>query len=77
MIALTQAWQGLSNSEAQFDAAAGQIARAPRADLGQGDQVDLSTAAVALLQARNSFETNLKVMQTAGQMEKKLLDMVG
>jgi hypothetical protein len=80
MVALTQALQGLSSSQAQFDVAAGQIARSPLADQGKvapQDQVDLSTALVALLQSRNSVEANLKVLKTADEMEKKLLDVVG
>jgi len=80
MVALTQALQGISNAETQFNTAASQIARAPLAALGPGapaDQVDLSTAAVALLQSRNSFDANIKVLKTADQMEQKLLDTVG
>ena len=73
MVELTQALQGLSRAEAQFNQAAAQIARAP----GQpGDQIDLSTEAVALLQSRNSFEANTKVIKIADEMQQTLLHMV-
>ena len=45
--------------------------------LEQGDQVDLSTEAVALLQSKNSFEANTKVVKVADQMDRTLLDMMG
>ncbi len=71
--------QGLASSQAQFDTAARQVARAPLADLNQGpqgDQVDLSTAAVALLDSRNSFDANIKVLKTSDEMQKTLINMI-
>ncbi|HUA22199.1 MAG TPA: flagellar basal body rod C-terminal domain-containing protein [Bryobacteraceae bacterium] len=72
--------QGLSTAESQFNTAASQIARAPLAALNQGppsDQVDLSTAAVALLESRNSFDANIKVLKTGDEMQQTLLNMIG
>lgn len=72
--------QGLSSAQAQFDTAASQIARAPLADLNPGpagDQVGLSTAAVALLQSRNNFEANVKVLKTSDEMQQTLINMIG
>ena len=62
--------------------AAQKIAQFPVAPIlqsgsGQGDQVDLSTEAVALIQSRNSFEANTKVIQIADEMDKTLLNAVG
>jgi flagellar hook protein FlgE len=40
------------------------------------DSVDLSPQMVAMLAARNQFQTNARVIQTADDMQKKLLDML-
>ena len=77
MVGLTHALEGMARSEAQFNGVADKIARLPLSQFGQGDQVDLSAEAVALLQAKNSFEANTKVVKVADQMEQTLLDMTG
>jgi flagellar hook protein FlgE len=64
---MVQAAQGLQASEAQFDRVAQDIAAQ------QSDHVDLSTQAVALLQAKNSFEANLKALEAGDEMTKTLL----
>jgi hypothetical protein len=76
MVGLSAALEGLSRSEMQFDQAASSIARTPVAAQGQ-DAVDLSAAAVALLQARNNFEANTKMIKVADQMEQMLLNVLG
>lgn len=43
----------------------------------QGDTVDLSTEMVALLQAKNNFAANTKVIQAADQMTQSLLNVLG
>jgi hypothetical protein len=77
MVGFTQALQGLARSEAQFNVTADRIARLPLSTAGAGDSVDLSAAAVALLQARNNFEANTKLIKVADQMEQALLDAIG
>lgn len=42
-----------------------------------GDTLELSSDMVALLDAKNQFAANTKVVQTANDMQKKLLDMLG
>lgn len=42
-----------------------------------GDTVDLSTEVVSLLQSKNDFESNTKVLQTENEMTKSLLNMIG
>jgi flagellar hook protein FlgE len=42
-----------------------------------GDSVDLSSEMVSLIQSRNDFASNTKVVQTEDQMTKSLLDMIG
>jgi flagellar hook protein FlgE len=77
-IGQTQALQGLQRSEAQFNQAASNIARAPFSSATpQGDQVDLSTQAVALLTAKNSFEANTKVLKVDDEMTRTLLNAIG
>ena len=79
MVAMTQALQGLARSEAQLNGVAQKLAQLPvlPSENGPGDQVDLSAEAVALIQARNSFEANTKMMKVAEEMQKALLDVVG
>jgi len=74
-IGQTQSVQGLQRSEAQFDQTAANIARAPFSP--PGDQVDLSTQAVALIQSKNSFEANIKALKVDDQMTQTLLNIVG
>ncbi len=81
MVQMTQALQGLSSSEQQFDRAAQKIAQfpvsTPQSGTGPVDQVDLSAQAVALIQSRNSFEANTKVIKVADEMQQTLLNAVG
>ena len=74
MLGLLPALDGLLHSSAQFDRAAKYIARAT---YQQSDTLDLSAAAVALIQSRNNFEANSKVAQIADEMEKTLISTVG
>ena len=76
MVALTSALEGLTRSEAQFNQAARSIARAPLS-AGPTDTVDLSTAAVALLTARNNFEANTQIIKISDQLEQTLINTLG
>ena len=40
------------------------------------DSVDLSSQMVAMLAARNQFKANARVIQTADDMQKKLLNLL-
>jgi flagellar hook protein FlgE len=40
------------------------------------DAIDLSSQMVAMLAARNQYQTNARVIQSADDMQKKLLDML-
>ena len=42
-----------------------------------GDSVDLSTEMVNLIQARNGFESNTKVLQVEDEMTKNLFNLIG
>jgi flagellar hook protein FlgE len=78
MIGFTSSLQGLARSEAQFNQAAQQIARSSETTAPGGqDTVDLSAAAVALIQSRNNFDANTKAIKVGDEMEQYLLDAVG
>ena len=40
------------------------------------DTVELSDAAVSLLSARNEYAANIKVIQTADEMQRHMLDLL-
>jgi flagellar hook protein FlgE len=78
MIGFTASLEGLSRSEAQFNQAAWQVARSSEATAPGGqDTVDLSAAAVAMLQAKNNFDANTKAIKVGDEMQQYLLDAIG
>jgi flagellar hook protein FlgE len=66
---------GLQQASARFEKAASQMSAtaSPQA----GDSVDLSTAAVAMLTARNQFSANLKAVHVADKMERTAIQLMG
>lgn len=70
-IGMIQSATGLQRAEGQLNQAAQTIATP------QGDSVDLSAQAVALIQAKNNFEANLKALQIGDEMTKDLLKSIG
>ena len=62
---------GLDRAEASLNQTASRLASGP------ADTVDLSAEIVALMEARNNFEMNTKVIQATDQMSKSLLDALG
>jgi flagellar hook protein FlgE len=70
-IGMIQSATGLQRAEGQLSQAAQAIATP------QGDSVDLSAQAVALIQAKNNFEANLKALQVGDEMTKDLLKSIG
>ena len=78
MMSFGTSLEGLSRAETQFNAAAQDIARFPvAASDGQLDTVDLSAAAVAMLQAKNNFDANTKAIKVGDEMYRSLLDAIG
>jgi flagellar hook protein FlgE len=69
-IGMIQSATGMQRAEGQLTQAAQAIATP------QGDSVDLSAQAVALIQAKNNFEANLKTLQIGDEMTKTLLKVV-
>jgi len=73
------ALEGLNRAEAVLEGTAGRLARLPLAleDPLLEDTVNLSAEMVALLEARNHFQINARVLRTAADMERHLLDVLG
>lgn len=70
-IGTIQSTQGLQQAEGQLNQAAQAIATP------QGDSVDLSAQAVALIQAKNNFDGNLRALEAGDAMTQTLLKSVG
>jgi flagellar hook protein FlgE len=77
-IGMTQSLQGMQRAENQFNQVAQNIAQQPSSTSApQGDQVDLSAQAVALIQAKNSFEANTTALKVGNEMTQSLFKLVG
>jgi flagellar hook-associated protein FlgK len=70
--------EGLARAQTSFDRAADNIAKSPLVNSqSPADQVSLSDNMVALMNARNDYEANLKSLKTSNEMTQKLLDVLG
>jgi len=71
------ALQGMTQAEAQLEAAASAIAQAGNssADGANLDVVELSTEMVAMMSARNQFALNVSTLKTADEVQKSLLNI--
>ena len=76
MIGLIQPLDGLQHSAAQFNQAASNITRATLPSSTGQDSADLSTAAVSMIQGRNSFDANTKVIKAVDEMDKTLINAI-
>jgi flagellar hook protein FlgE len=75
-IGMTQSLQGIERAQTEFNQAAASIAQGPVASTPRGDTVDLSSQAVALIQAKNSFEANIAAFKVGDQMTQDLLNSI-
>jgi len=64
---------GLNQAESSVNQIASKVATV---GFPQGDGVDLSSEAVSLIQAKNNFAANTKVIQTEDEMTKNLLNIL-
>ncbi len=72
------ALQGLAQAQVQLESAAASIAGASTASNSAGtDTVDLSTAVVALLTAKNQFSVDLTVLKVANQTQASVINLFG
>ncbi len=70
--------EGLRRAEAEVDQAARKIARSPLSAeaAAKADSITLTEASVRLLVARNSYEANLRVLETAFEIEEHTLNIL-
>ncbi len=70
--------QGMQQAEEELQVAAATLANVntESASSGNADTVDLSTDAVAMMQAQASFEASLASLNTADQTQQALLDVL-
>jgi flagellar basal body rod protein FlgG len=76
-IGAIQSLQGIQRAETQFNQVAQKIAQSPFSSGPQGDTVDLSAQAVALIQAKNSFEANTAALKVSDELTQVLLKSIG
>jgi flagellar hook-associated protein FlgK len=74
MIDFSAPLAGLDRASKALDKVASRVAQAGNSG---GDTVDLSAEAVALMVAQQNYQSNVKVIQTADQMTKSLLNLLG
>jgi len=72
---------GLKRAEEKLERAAKDLSRLPlSADAGQleaADEVSLSDSMVALLEARHSYEANLKLISADDELTRHTIDLLG
>lgn len=69
---------GLRRAEASLQKTAARVAQISTALTGEPhDYVDLSSEAVALIEARTAFQANIKSVETANELEQSTLDILG
>lgn len=66
------ALDGLRRAEARVESAASRLAHSS----DPNEQVDLATGMIALMEGQNAYAVNTKVLKTADQMEKHLIDIL-
>ena len=74
MIDFSTPLAGLDRASKALDKVATRVAQA---GTSEGDTVDLSAEAVAAMVARQNYQSNVKVIQTADEMTKSLLNLLG
>jgi hypothetical protein len=76
-IGMTSSLQGMQRAETQLNQVAQSIAQQPFSSAGpEGDIVDLSAQAVAMIQAQNSFAANTAALKVGDEMTQTLLKVV-
>ena len=78
MAAISFALQGINQAETRLNAAAAQLSAGSvgTADSAGIDTVDLSSAMVSLMEARNGLNASVSVAHTAEQMQGSLLSLL-
>ncbi len=81
MVGFDTPLEGIARSQTAFNQAASEIAsQGPVGHPGDTavaqDQVSLSDAAVAMIQAGNDYQANLKSLQVVNDMQKSILNIL-
>ena len=74
ILAITQ--HGLDQAQGQFEKAAQRLAQVGADSQAPDDTVSLSDNVVSLVSAKNQFQTEIKMAETAIEMQKKTLDLL-
>jgi flagellar basal body rod protein FlgC len=74
--AVSSALAGLNSAEARLERTAERLARVA-SPAAPADEVSLSGEMINLILAKASYEVNLKSLETAGEMERSLIDLLG
>jgi flagellar hook protein FlgE len=74
MVDFSNPLAALGRASSTVDKVAARVAQAGSAS---GDTVDLSAEAVTLMVARQNFDSNIRVIQTADEMTESLLNLLG
>ncbi|MCC6292034.1 MAG: hypothetical protein IT164_05255 [Bryobacterales bacterium] len=71
--------EGLRRAEEKLEKTARELARLPMSasDGAAADQVSLSDSMIALLEARHSYEANLRMIETDEELTGRLIDLTG
>ena len=67
---------GIQRAELKVDTIAQKVANATSTNDQVTDSIDFSEAAVQMMMARTEHSANLKVLETAGEMQKHVLDIL-
>ena len=72
------ALRGLDIAQAKLERVTNRLAAAGQVSSGGAsvDTVDLSTAVISLLSARNEFATSIKVLKTADDMQRQVINLL-
>ena len=68
--------EGIHRAESKVESIAQKVARPATPSAATTDQVDLSDMMVGLMQARTEVGLNVKILQTADDMSKTILDIL-
>lgn len=71
--------EGLRRAEEKLEKTARELARLPlsASDEAAEDRVSLSDSMIALLEARHSYEANLRMIETDEELTGRLIDLTG
>lgn len=73
----TAALMGMNRAQSKLERTAERLASLPLSSDAPQDEVDLSEEMVNLVEARNSYEANLRSLETADEITEHVIDLIG